>query len=159
VGPRGRPPRHRSLDELHLYAPPYFAVDPVEDTVGVLDAHGIEGAQNWGVSLGGMISQQLPINHLDHLHTGTIMSSTPEGNRGRRDSWRYTLPTAGPTSVVMELIEGLSGPGRGIEAWVTEDRMLYGTYTFDEAEAVRSQRSSSAGASNILSPLSSPGGI
>jgi hypothetical protein len=28
-------------------------VDLVEDTVGVLDAHGIEGAQNWGVSLGG----------------------------------------------------------------------------------------------------------
>jgi pimeloyl-ACP methyl ester carboxylesterase len=35
--------------------PPYIAVDLVEDTVGVLDAHGIEGAQTWGVSLGGMI--------------------------------------------------------------------------------------------------------
>jgi pimeloyl-ACP methyl ester carboxylesterase len=35
--------------------PPYIAVDLVEDTVGVLDAHGIEGAQTWGVSFGGMI--------------------------------------------------------------------------------------------------------
>jgi hypothetical protein len=35
--------------------------------------------QNWGVSLGGMIiPQQLPINHLDHLLTATIMSSTPD---------------------------------------------------------------------------------
>jgi hypothetical protein len=54
VGPLSTP-RHRSLDELHPYAPPYSAADLVEDTVGVLNAHGIEGAQTWGVPLGGMI--------------------------------------------------------------------------------------------------------
>jgi pimeloyl-ACP methyl ester carboxylesterase len=45
------------------YAPPYTAVDLAEDAVGILDAYGIERAHAWGMSMGGMITQQLAINH------------------------------------------------------------------------------------------------
>jgi pimeloyl-ACP methyl ester carboxylesterase len=58
------------------YAPPNTAVDLAEDAVGILDAYGIERAHAWGISLGGMITQQLAINHPDRLLTATIMSST-----------------------------------------------------------------------------------
>jgi pimeloyl-ACP methyl ester carboxylesterase len=60
------------------YAPPYTAVDLTKDAVGILEAYGIERAYTWGISLGGMITQQLAINHSDRLLTATIMSSTPD---------------------------------------------------------------------------------
>jgi pimeloyl-ACP methyl ester carboxylesterase len=47
--------RDTGASTRYPYAPPYITVDLAEDAVGVLDAHGIEGAQTWGVSLGGMI--------------------------------------------------------------------------------------------------------
>jgi pimeloyl-ACP methyl ester carboxylesterase len=53
-------------------------VDLAEDAVGILDAYGIERAHTWGISLGGMIIQQLAINHPERLLTATIMSSTPD---------------------------------------------------------------------------------
>jgi pimeloyl-ACP methyl ester carboxylesterase len=54
-------------------------VDLAKDAVGILDAYGIQRAHAWGASMGGMITQQLAINHPDRLLTATIMSSTPEG--------------------------------------------------------------------------------
>jgi pimeloyl-ACP methyl ester carboxylesterase len=42
-------------------------------------------------------------------------------------------------------------PAAAVEAWVTEDRMLYGTYPFDEAESRELAVQQVRRASNILS--------
>jgi pimeloyl-ACP methyl ester carboxylesterase len=141
------------------YAPPYTAVDLADDAVGILDAYSIQQAHTWGISLGGMIIQQLAINHPDRLLTATIMSSTPDpkaiGAAATGGGVTHTsLP--GPTSVVIELIKILANvdwhdPAAAVEAWVTEDRMLYGTYPFDEAASRELAIQQVRRASNILS--------
>jgi pimeloyl-ACP methyl ester carboxylesterase len=56
---------------------PYTLRDMADDTVGLLDALGIESAHVVGVSMGGMIAQEMVINHPDRVRTLTsIMSST-----------------------------------------------------------------------------------
>jgi pimeloyl-ACP methyl ester carboxylesterase len=107
------------------YAPPYTAVDLAEDALGILDAYGIQRAHTWGISLGGMIIQQLAINRPDRLVTATNMSSTPDPKAigaaatGGGVSHGH-LP--GPTPVVLELIELLANvdwhdPAAAVEAW------------------------------------------
>jgi pimeloyl-ACP methyl ester carboxylesterase len=58
--------------------------------------------------------------------------------------------------VVTELIELLANvdwhdSAAAVEAWVTEDRMLYGTYSFDEAASREIAERQLRRASNILS--------
>ena len=56
---------------------PYSVADMAADTVGVLDALGIEKAHAAGISLGGMVAQHLAFSHADRFHTVTsIMSSS-----------------------------------------------------------------------------------
>jgi hypothetical protein len=100
-----------------------------------------------------MIIQQLAINHPDRLVTATIMSSTPDpkaiGAAATGGGVTHGhLP--GPTSVVLELIELLANvdwrdPAAAVEAWVTEDRMLYGTIHSTMLKVVSSPCSRSAG--------------
>jgi len=57
----------------------YRLADMAGDAVAVLDALGIERAHVLGVSMGGMIVQQLAIDHADRLLTMTsVMSTTGE---------------------------------------------------------------------------------
>jgi pimeloyl-ACP methyl ester carboxylesterase len=61
--------------------PPYSLADFADDAAGLLDALGIGHAHVVGVSLGGMIAQQLTIDHPDRvLSLASIMSTT--GERG-----------------------------------------------------------------------------
>ncbi len=55
---------------------PYQLTDMVEDTVGLLDALGIDAAHVVGASMGGMISQLLAIHHPERVRTLTSWMST-----------------------------------------------------------------------------------
>jgi pimeloyl-ACP methyl ester carboxylesterase len=77
---------HPSIDAMlaamgrgERIAAPYLLSDLVADTVGLLDALGIEKAHVVGLSMGGMIAQLLAADHPDRALTLTsIMSSTGE---------------------------------------------------------------------------------
>ncbi len=55
---------------------PYLVEDMAEDAVGVLDALGLERAHVVGVSMGGMITQALVINHPARVLSATSIMST-----------------------------------------------------------------------------------
>lgn len=56
---------------------PYLLRDMADDAVGLLDALGIESAHVVGVSMGGMIAQEMTIHYPDRVRTLiSIMSST-----------------------------------------------------------------------------------
>jgi len=68
------------LPDLAKLAPgstdiPYTLSDMAADAVGLLDALGIDGAHVLGVSLGGMITQTMVIEHPSRVLSATIMMS------------------------------------------------------------------------------------
>ena len=75
-----------SLD--HLGVPqagaPYLLSDLADDTVGLLDALGIDRAHLVGASLGGMVAQQTVIDHPDRVRSlASIMSTTGDHSVGQ----------------------------------------------------------------------------
>ena len=107
----------------------YRLTDMANDAVGVLDHLGIERAQVVGVSMGGMIAQQMAIDHPSRVAgLVSIMSST--GNRRvgqptaallRRFAFRKPPP---PGTPIEELVDGavelyvdVSGPSRNVEGF------------------------------------------
>jgi pimeloyl-ACP methyl ester carboxylesterase len=84
----------------------YTLRDMAGDAVAVLDAVGADRAHVHGVSMGGMIVQQLAIDHPDRVRTLTsVMSSTGEPEYGRSSSEALAVLMAPPATSREEYVE------------------------------------------------------
>lgn len=104
------------------YDPPYTVEDLADDAIGVLDAYGIASAHFVGISLGGMIAQQIGLRHPDRARSLTVWSSTPDPNAiaiatTEGTSAEGALPPPGP--VIFDLIKLLAGTD-----WTSEEQVV-----------------------------------
>jgi pimeloyl-ACP methyl ester carboxylesterase len=77
----------------------YRLSDMADDAIAVLDAADVEAAHVMGLSMGGMIVQQLAIDHRDRLLSATsVMSSTGEAEYGQSTPEAYALLTGPPAT-------------------------------------------------------------
>lgn len=83
-------------------AAPYLLKDLADDTAGLLDALGWDAAHVLGVSMGGMVAQQLALDHPSRVLTLTSIMSTPGP--------AVAAPTPAATAVL------LSPPAHGRDA-------------------------------------------
>jgi len=103
---------------------PYLLGDMADDAVGLLDALGVESAHVVGISMGGMIVQEIAIHRPERIRTMTsIMSST--GNA--------ELPPAKPEAMALLTETAPTGRADFIEDSVRVARILNGTgFPIDE---------------------------
>ncbi len=105
---------------------PYLLKDMADDAVGLLDALGIEKAHICGASMGGMIVQEIAINHPSRvLSLTSIMSTT--GAPG--------LPPAKPQAMQILMKPAPQEREASIEASIEAGRVLYGSFPYDEEKA------------------------
>lgn len=85
---------------------PYLLADLADDTVGLFDALGFAKAHVVGASMGGMIVQQLAIDHPDRLLSVTsIMSTTGDPSVGQASPAALATLTRKPAASREESIE------------------------------------------------------
>ena len=114
------------LQKRRPVEPPYRLGDMADDAVGLLDAIGIRAAHIVGVSMGGMIAQEVAIRHPERVLTLTsIMSNTGDPNvRGPAFETMMLFLQIPRTrdsfiSRSVEVARHLAGPGYPFDAdWV-----------------------------------------
>ncbi len=73
---------NRGIGESGIPVGPYTAALMAEDCLSVLDDAGVGRAHVAGASLGGMIAQELAINHPERVDRLVLLSTTPGGAEG-----------------------------------------------------------------------------
>ncbi len=118
----GDPNPLQVFDELrkkHPVTPPYRLRDMADDALGVLDTAGVQRAHVVGVSMGGMIAQELAIRHPERVATLTSIMSTTGATDVRGPSFEtiaallapFPPDRAGFIRRSVELAHTLHGPG------------------------------------------------
>ncbi|MDY7105209.1 MAG: alpha/beta hydrolase [Actinomycetota bacterium] len=105
---------------------PYDLSDLAADTVAVLDAVGVERAHVFGMSMGGMIAQQVAIDHPDRvLSLISVMSTTGEPEYGKASKEAFGVLTAAPPRTAEEAGDAalaaakvIGSPAHLDEAWL-----------------------------------------
>lgn len=121
--------RSTKFDDADGDGPAYLLSDFAEDHVGVLDHYGLQRVHVLGVSMGGMIAQELAISHGDRLLSLTsVMSSTGDSSVGRAtDAAMAVLTTPAPTEReafvehTLRTAHVIGSPGR-VDAAITRGR-------------------------------------
>jgi pimeloyl-ACP methyl ester carboxylesterase len=102
---------------------PYTLEDMANDAVGVLDSLGLRKAHICGASMGGIIAQVLAYRHPTRVLSLTVMMSTT-GNPN--------LPQGKPEVIAAFFAPVPSERQAYIEEMVRRDRLIHGTFDFDE---------------------------
>ena len=113
---------------------PYTLADMARDSVGLLDALGIAKAHVVGASMGGMIGQQIAIDHPDRLLTFTSIMSTTGDSK---------LPSAKPEATALLTAK----PAASFDEYLVFYRLLMKTLRageFPEDEALDEPRAKAA---------------
>ena len=110
--------------EARLIEAPYLLRDMANDAAGLLNAIHVESAHVVGVSMGGMIVQEMVIHHAECVRTLTSIMSTT-GNPG--------LPLPKPEAMAILLEPPPAGRADYIESSVRISQVLGGELPFDEA--------------------------
>ncbi len=74
--------------------------DMAADVLAVLDAAGVRRAHVMGVSLGGMVAQELAVNHPERVDGLVLVSTTP--------GWPLAYPMPAPTAALIVASHGVS---------------------------------------------------
>jgi pimeloyl-ACP methyl ester carboxylesterase len=118
----------RSLAGRRLAKSEYLLGDMADDAVGLLDHLGIESAHVVGVSMGGMISQELAIDYPTRVRSlCSIMSNTGNKRQGRPATSMY--PELRRTMMQPRPTDREGAIAAGLDAW----RQISGPM-FDEAD-------------------------
>ena len=150
-----------------LTTAPYLLSDLADDAVGLFDALGIARAHVVGASMGGMIVQQLAIDHPDRLLSLTsIMSTTGDPAVGRAEPWALALLTRPPATTreqaLADSVDGyrkLGSPGYPddeafllAKAALHYDRARHPVGTLRQAAAVVASGDRTAGLRSVRLP-------
>ncbi len=95
---------NRGVGETGIPAGPFQVSDMAADTVGLLDALDIDAAHVFGVSMGGLISQILALDHPDRVRKVVLGCTTHGGSRAVR-----------PTQEVMAALGRATDPAVPVE--------------------------------------------
>ena len=134
---------HRDTGKSSLVdfdAAPYSLADLAEDAVGLLAALGIERAHLVGVSMGGMVAQEITLNHPDRVLTLTSVISSPSGFDVETMGYTGGLPMMEDRAMehLMEVAmeEPPSTPEEHVAAFIKLARLMTGSLEpLDEEEA------------------------
>ncbi|WP_284740963.1 alpha/beta fold hydrolase [Amycolatopsis sp. RTGN1] len=150
-----------------LTTAPYRLSDLADDAVGLFDALGIGRAHVVGASMGGMIVQQLAIDHPDRLLSVTsIMSTTGDPAVGQAEPWALAMLTRPPASTreqaLADSVDGyrrLGSPGYPddeafllAKAALHYDRARHPVGTLRQAAAVLASGDRTAGLRSVRLP-------
>src|SRR6476660_1155352 len=74
---------HRGIGLSEFVSEPFSIADLADDAAGVLDAVGFETAHVMGISMGGMVAQELALRHPQRIRTLTLGCTYPGGAEGQ----------------------------------------------------------------------------
>jgi pimeloyl-ACP methyl ester carboxylesterase len=97
-------PDNRGVGETRIPPRPFSVSDMAADTVGLMDALGIAAAHVFGVSMGGLIAQELALDYPHRVRKVVLGCTTHGGRRAVR-----------PTLEVLEALGRATDPGVPVE--------------------------------------------